>query len=239
MISLSERDELWEKHRPYVEILAQVNNSYVFAAELHDRYLFVSPSFNDVFGYDLLFDQYPVNKKGEMIDSIIHPDDIPILVNLQSRVFEYLFTLPLNERKCYKHIFEFRILGPAKKYLRVIFQYHILEGGESPDYILVLGIADIAPEQNPEEPVKFRLVNFKTNELVTFSLSEKPGVSLTKREVEILKLVNEGMLSKEISDRLSISIHTVNRHRQNILEKMNADNVLEAINYGRRLGLIN
>ena len=31
------------------------------------------------------------------------------------------------------------------------------------------------------------------------------------------------MLSKEISDRLSVSIHTVNKHRQNIMQKMNAD----------------
>lgn len=63
-------------------------------------------------------------------------------------------------------------------------------------------------------------------------------MALTRREVEVLKLVNEGMLSKEISDKLSISVHTVNRHRQNILEKIAADNMYEAISYGHKFGLL-
>ena len=51
-------------------------------------------------------------------------------------------------------------------------------------------------------------------------------------------MVYEGMLSKEISDKLSISIHTVNGHRQRILEKLGVDNVVEAINYARKLRLL-
>ena len=69
-------------------------------------------------------------------------------------------------------------------------------------------------------------------------MTEEANIKLTKREIEILKLVNKGMFSKEISDNLSISVHTVNNHRQNILQKMNTDNVLEAINYARKLGLL-
>ena len=42
-------------------------------------------------------------------------------------------------------------------------------------------------------------------------------------------LPKEGMFSKEISEKLNISIHTVNRHRQNILEKLQVDNMIEAI----------
>ena len=46
------------------------------------------------------------------------------------------------------------------------------------------------------------------------------------------------MLSKEISNKLSLSIHTVNKHRQNIMQKMNADNIIEAMEYARKLGLL-
>ena len=46
------------------------------------------------------------------------------------------------------------------------------------------------------------------------------------------------MLSKKISNKLSVSIHTVNKHRQNIMQKMNANNIIEAMEYARKLGLL-
>lgn len=237
MISEVEKDKLWEKHKPFIEVLAQVNNSAMFVSELHDKYLYISPNFKKIFGYDLDIDG-SVETEGHKIESLIHPDDIIVLLNLQKRVLDYIFELPAEERINYKHTFEFRVVGADKKYVRIILQYHILEGGESRDYILILGVVDLSPDQDPDEPVKFRLINFKTGEIIMFPIVEESEISLTKREVEILKLVNTGMLSKEISNKLSISIHTVNRHRQNILEKMNVDNVMEAINYSRKLGLI-
>lgn len=42
---------------------------------------------------------------------------------------------------------------------------------------------------------------------------------LTKRETDILILVAKGMMSKEIADKLNISIHTVISHRKNITKK--------------------
>lgn len=42
---------------------------------------------------------------------------------------------------------------------------------------------------------------------------------LTKRETDILVLVAKGMMSKEIADKLNISIHTVISHRKNITKK--------------------
>jgi len=53
---------------------------------------------------------------------------------------------------------------------------------------------------------------------------------LSPREMEVLKYVGEGYFSKEIAEILSISINTVNRHRQNILEKLKVKNSLSAFN---------
>lgn len=61
---------------------------------------------------------------------------------------------------------------------------------------------------------------------------------VSKREKEILRFIDEGMLSKEISESLSISIHTVNRHRQNILLKLCASNSIEACRIAKQLNLI-
>ncbi|MDR1762121.1 MAG: LuxR C-terminal-related transcriptional regulator, partial [Bacteroidales bacterium] len=61
---------------------------------------------------------------------------------------------------------------------------------------------------------------------------------LTKREKEILLLIRQGLLSKEIADKLNLSIYTVNNHRKNILAKLNVDNVIEALNTARDFGII-
>jgi len=62
--------------------------------------------------------------------------------------------------------------------------------------------------------------------------------SLTKREKEILNLLATGLISKQIADRLYISINTVNTHRQRIIEKLDLTNTAEAVNYSMSGGLL-
>jgi len=54
-----------------------------------------------------------------------------------------------------------------------------------------------------------------------------------------LLLIGQGLFSKEIADRLNISIHTANNHRQNIHQKLNVNNSIEALNAARHYGIIN
>jgi DNA-binding NarL/FixJ family response regulator len=61
---------------------------------------------------------------------------------------------------------------------------------------------------------------------------------LTPRELEVLKLIAEAHTSKEIADTLFISIKTVDRHRQNILEKLGMRDRVELTRYAIRRGLI-
>lgn len=84
---------------------------------------------------------------------------------------------------------------------------------------------------------KPKIVNTRTGE-VRILTSQDYASLLSHRELEVLKLIANGLLSKEIAERLSISINTVNRHRQNILEKLHADNAIEACKITRVMGLL-
>jgi two-component system, NarL family, response regulator YdfI len=65
-----------------------------------------------------------------------------------------------------------------------------------------------------------------------------PGTSLTPREIEVLRLIAEGLANKEIASRLEISDHTVKFHITSIFNKLDVSNRAEAVSNGMRLGLI-
>lgn len=62
--------------------------------------------------------------------------------------------------------------------------------------------------------------------------------SLTAREQEVMRLLAEGLSTKEIAERLFISPKTVENHRANIMNKLGIHSTIELIRYAARLGLI-
>ena len=61
---------------------------------------------------------------------------------------------------------------------------------------------------------------------------------LTPREIEVLRMIAEGLGNKEIASKLSISDHTVKFHISSIFAKLGASNRAEAVTLGIRHGLI-
>ena len=62
--------------------------------------------------------------------------------------------------------------------------------------------------------------------------------ALTPREVEVLRLMGDGLVNKEIADRLGISEHTAKFHVASILGKLQASSRTDAVAQGMRRGLI-
>lgn len=63
-------------------------------------------------------------------------------------------------------------------------------------------------------------------------------VRLTRRELEILALIVEGHSSKQVADLLFVSKRTVDFHLDNIYEKLNVTNRMQALQKATRLGLL-
>lgn len=60
---------------------------------------------------------------------------------------------------------------------------------------------------------------------------DKSSEQLTAREIEILKLYVEGLINKEISDKLDISIRTVETHKNHIMRKLGLRSTVEMVKY--------
>jgi DNA-binding NarL/FixJ family response regulator len=67
---------------------------------------------------------------------------------------------------------------------------------------------------------------------------ESPWDTLTKREREILKLIAEGHKNKEIADYLCISVKTVEKHRANLMKKLDLHSAAALTAYAMERGLV-
>ncbi|REJ06022.1 response regulator [Halobacillus trueperi] len=77
-----------------------------------------------------------------------------------------------------------------------------------------------------------------TKMMTRFRQDRKPHEELTKRELEVLKCVGEGMTNQEISDALYIGVKTVKTHVSNILSKLEVQDRTQAAVYAHRNGLL-
>ncbi|HMQ05658.1 MAG TPA: LuxR C-terminal-related transcriptional regulator [Saprospiraceae bacterium] len=228
---------IFEKQKPLLNQMARINNSGITVFDMYKKeHIYTSYNFTEILGYDLDSIQSLGN---DYFNQRIHPDDMIELLKNGIRIIQLYFQLPLNERPFYKFVTEYRVLGIDGNYVRVIEQQQSLETDARGNIWLALGILDLSPDQSNFTGIKSHMYNFKTGEfLLKFPDFQTQSPPLSKREKEILKLVKAGMLSKEISDMLSISVHTVNTHRQRILEKLGANNSMEASSFASRLGIV-
>ena len=69
-------------------------------------------------------------------------------------------------------------------------------------------------------------------------LRKKNSEKLTARETEVLKLVAEGNANKQTADKLGISIKTVEKHRQKVMEKLRVHDTAGLTRYAVQAGLV-
>lgn len=170
----------------------------------------------------------------------IHPDDLVQVAKYGVAGMRHVFLRknPNTDVRHFKLIREYRALVHGV-YKRVTEEFQILETDRHGNIWLVLSIVNISPNQQPPYKVWAQLIDTRTGDAFSplddyFDREE----ILTPREKEVLKEIGQGRLSKEIADRLHISVHTVNTLRQRILCKLKVGNSLEAIKYARILGLL-
>lgn len=220
-----------------LERMAEVENSSIAIFDLYKKeFVAIRPKYKDKVNIDL--DEAHAYGPAYYI-SIMHPDDGPVVLDTFLKVFAFSFNLPLSEKKDYKTIFNFRI-GHEGRYFHFIQQIVTLELTKSGKIWLGLSLADMLPENEKFDKVHRRVINLKNGKYYLFNEddTENSWQRLTSRELEVLGLVSKGLVSREIADKLFISVNTVNNHRQKILEKINAANTNEAVTYARNFGLI-
>lgn len=171
----------------------------------------------------------------KVIDSIweddilkrINPEDKLKKYVHELRFFKMLETIDFKERANFSVLSKLRMKDKNGSYR---FVRHRMFYFYSPDHLklrFALCLYHIAADQSGHVSPEFLIVNTAKGEVVAEDRFTYKNV-LSARELEILKYIGDGLTSKEIAHILSISINTVSRHRQNILEKLKVKNSVKA-----------
>lgn len=227
-------------HIQFLESLSVLQSSVVSIFDLAEmNHVYLSPNFSDLLGWDPEKIAAPDN---DYINQRMHPEDLTHLNDVSWQFFGLILRVDPQWREQMKYIkliMDYRTLGKDGKFVRVIEQHKLLELDSYGNAWLSMSIMDLSPDQDLSSLCRYRLINTLTGELYQFPSSElMKGQKLSFREQEILQLLARGLISKQIADKLYISVNTVNTHRQRIIEKLNVSNTAEAVQYAGRLGLI-
>lgn len=112
---------------------------------------------------------------------------------------------------------------------------YVLKDSESD--VLIAAIRSINKGETYIQPnmasLLFKIMNAKEKKSMKLNIND-----LTRREVEVLKLITDGMLNKEIAHNLSISEKTVKNHVSNIFKKINVSDRTQAAVYAIKNNIV-
>lgn len=142
----------------------------------------------------------------------------------------------------YKLRYDLRYRKKNGEYVRILYQGVLIEHDEKGRLLRSLGVhTDITYLKQEGKPLLSFIGMDNEPSYVDVGLNNpfiESKQGLTKREKQVLALLIEGKLSKEISRILNISKQTVDTHRKNMLHKNNLSNTGELIGKAIRFGWI-
>ncbi len=71
-----------------------------------------------------------------------------------------------------------------------------------------------------------------------FNEKEAERLGLSKREIEVLEFLAQGLSNQEIADKMFVSLNTIKTHTSNLFSKLDVKRRTAAVDEGRKLGLV-
>ncbi len=214
-----------------------IGESYYFIIDHHNlTFEFVSKEVEDVMGY------LPSEFSIQFMNGKIHPEDRARFLAIGSRTADFFSQLAVEKLTKYKIRFDIRFLKKNGDYARILYQGILLEHDEKGGVLRSLGIhTDITYlKQEGKSVLSFIGMDGEPSyqDVTLTNVFSEIKEELTRREKQVLTLLIQGRLSKEISSILKISKQTVDTHRKNMLHKKELKNTSELIGKAIRYGWI-
>lgn len=166
--------------------------------------------------------------------SLTHPEDAERIasqfnkeIDLRTRI---KFTHDHEPFRC-----EYRKRHKNGSWINIDSEVQVLERDENHDIHYLITFLKTVTKNKQENKIETELLDFLVNNEILDLLQPekvkptKNSVILSKRELEILQLVRDGLSTKEIADILKLKITSINSYRKNLMLKMNVKNTAELV----------
>lgn len=168
----------------------------------------------------------------------IHPEDLVEKRMLEYEFFKMVDALTPDKKTFYKATCRLRMKDGTGMYRLVENSTQALCLSPAGKIWLILCCYNLSALPSCGTGITPCIVSNLTGEVTSLTFETKRKQILTEREKEILRLIQDGRPSKQIAALLDISVNTVNRHRQNIIEKLSVGNSIEAVTAANAMKLL-
>jgi DNA-binding CsgD family transcriptional regulator len=222
---------------PIIQQLTRVmqeNDQFITVADLAQiKFLYVSEGIRQLIGVE------PARLNPSHFVEVTHPDDLSRFGLLRAQTF--IVEKEVLETKTGSALVSFtiRLRNPAGVYFNCLCQAYFFF---SPIPHSAVYLLQVISNVDRFEKKKHGFHHYKGKDLSHFRFPDngllRIGPDFSSREMEIIKLIESGLSSKQIADKLFISVHTVNTHRRNILDRCGKDNISNLIYELNEQGLL-
>ena len=214
-----------------------LGDSYYFIINHHTLKMeYVGKEIEAVMGY------LPSEFEIPFMNDQIHPEDRSWFLAIGSSMIDFFSQLPIEKLMKYKVRYDIRFRKKNGEYARILYQGVLLEHDLNGRFLRTLSVhSDITYLKQEGKPVlSFIGMDGEPSyyDVASKNIFFESKEELTRRERQVLLLLIEGKLSKEISQVLKISKQTVDTHRKNMLHKKQLNNTGELVGKAIRYGWV-
>lgn len=218
--TIKESDSLMQE----LEELMDINNQFFFLADLLKfKILYTSKRSLDLIGFA------PKDFDPQSFLSKLHPDEFARFFQARAKLIKISEELLSTNKKHLLFSTNFKSLNNERNYTNLLHQALLFYCDVNKSVYILKIHTNIDWYVKNKEGIQHYIgedlsyFNYPTEQLLD------KGNLFSKREFEIIKLIDQGLSTKEIAQKLFISPYTVNTHRRNIINKTEKSKISEII----------
>lgn len=242
-IALPNGPDYFRSHITLLKALTTRNDELITVSDIQTRTsIYISSALEKMFGWDVR----SYIEGGWALDiSLTHPEDIKTMVESFLREVEKRNTNPyvLDHKPIH---FEFRRRHRNGTWRWLRSETFVLERNADGTirYLISFG-RDVTEEKTTENTSTDRIIsellrenNIGNTSPATPMHGGQHGIALSRREIDVLRLIRNGSSAKEISMRLGLKVNTINSYKKTLFKKLDARNTVEALRIATEWRLI-
>jgi DNA-binding CsgD family transcriptional regulator len=217
-----------------INSLMEENDQFITVSNLAEiKFLYASEGIRRMIGVD------PAQLNPGHFVEVVHPDDLTRLGLLRAQTFVTEKEVLETDKGSALISFTLRLRNIAGVYFNCLCQAYFFYSPIPPRGVYLI---QVISNVDHIEMRKRGFHHYKGKDLSLFKYPDEDLLKicphLSDRELEIIKLIEAGLSSKQIADKLFLSVFTVNTHRSNILEKSGKASISDLIFDLKQQGLL-